>query len=71
MDQHTVFSMMFFSSIKCLPLQLIAELKERHVDASQELFKRFEAEGDGILGRIVKVDKPWIHYHQPETKKAS
>jgi len=28
-------------------------LKERRVDACQELLKRLEAEGDGFLGRIV------------------
>jgi len=33
--------------------------------------KRFEAEGDGFLGRIVTGDETWVHYHQPETKKSS
>jgi hypothetical protein len=33
--------------------------------------KRFEAEGDGFLGRIVTGDESWVHYHQSETKKAS
>ena len=33
--------------------------------------KRFEAEGDGFLGRTVTGDETWVHYHQPETKKAS
>jgi len=51
--------------------QLSAELKERRVDACQELLKRFEAEGDGFLGRTVTGDDTWVHYHQPETKKAS
>jgi len=51
--------------------QLTAELKERRVDACQELLKCFEAEGDGFLGRIVTGDETWVHYHQPETKKAS
>jgi len=50
--------------------QLTAELKE-HVDACQEHLKRFEAEGDGFLGRIVTGDEIWVHYHQPESKKAS
>jgi hypothetical protein len=49
--------MMFCSSIKCLPPQLTAELKEQSVDACQELLKRFEAEGDGLIGRIVKGDE--------------
>ena len=51
--------------------QLPAELKERHVDACQEYLKRFEEEGDGFLGRTVTGGETWIHYHQPETKKAS
>jgi len=54
-----------------VPRQLTAELKERRVDARQELLKRFETEGDGFLGRIVTGDETWVHYHQPETKKAS
>ena len=58
-------------SARWVPRQLTAELKERRVDACQELLKRFEAEGDGFLGRIVTGDETWVHYHQPETKKAS
>ena len=50
--------------------QLTAELKER-VDVCQERLKRFEREGDGFLGRTVMGDETWVHYHQPETKKAS
>ena len=33
--------------------------------------KRFEAEGDGFLGRIVTGDETLVHCHQRETKKAS
>jgi hypothetical protein len=33
--------------------------------------KRFEAEGDDFIGRIVTGDETWVHYHQPETKRAS
>jgi hypothetical protein len=33
--------------------------------------KHFEAEGEGFLGRIVTGGETWVHYHQPETKKAS
>jgi hypothetical protein len=36
-----------------------------------ELLKRFEAEGDGFLERIVTGDETWVHYHQLETKKGS
>jgi hypothetical protein len=54
-----------------MPSQLTAELKERRVDACQEYLKLFEAEDDGLLGRIVKGDEAYVYYHQPETKKAS
>ena len=54
-----------------VPIQLIAELKERDVDACQELLKPFEAKGDSFLGRTVMGDKTWVHYHQLETKQAS
>ena len=54
-----------------VPHQLTAELKERRVDACQEPMKHFEAEGNGFLGRIVTGDETWVHYHQPETVKAS
>jgi len=58
-------------SARWVSRQLTAELKERSVDACQELLKRFEAEGDGFLVRIVTGDETWVHYNQPETKKAS
>jgi hypothetical protein len=54
-----------------VPRQLTAELKERRIDVCQEILKRFEAECDGFLGRTVTGDETWVHYHQPETKKAS
>jgi hypothetical protein len=55
--------MKFCSSTNCVQCQLTAELKERCVDACQELLKRFEAVGDGFLGRTVKGDETWVHYH--------
>jgi len=54
-----------------VPRQQTAELKERRVDACQELLKRFEADCDGFLGRIVTGDETWVLYHKPQTKKAS
>ena len=58
-------------SARCVPRQLTAELKERRVDACQELLKRFEAEGDDFLGKIFTGDETWVNYNQAETKKAS
>ena len=45
-------------SAKWVPYQLTAELKEWHVDACQELLKRFEAEGDGFVEELLLEMKP-------------
>jgi histone-lysine N-methyltransferase SETMAR len=69
---HIIHVLQFHKvSARWVPRQLTAELKERSVDACQELLKRFEAEDDSFLERIVMGDETWVHYHQPETKKAS
>ena len=70
---HIVHNVQQFHKVSArwVPHQLTAELKERHVDACQELLEHFEAEGDGFLERIVTGDETWVHYHQPETKKVS
>ena len=70
---HIVHDVLQFHKVSArwVPRQLTAGLKERCVDACQELLKPFEAEGDGFLGRNVTGDESWVHYHQPETKKAS
>jgi histone-lysine N-methyltransferase SETMAR len=70
---HIVYDVLQFHKVSArwVPRQLTAELKERRVDACQEHLKLFEAEGDGFLGRIVQGDETWVHYQQPETKKAS
>jgi len=70
---HIVHDVLQFHKVsaRCVPRQLTAELKERRGDACQELLKRFEAEGDDFLGQTVTGDETWVHYHQPETKRAS
>ena len=70
---HIVHGVLQYHKISAMsvPRQLTAELKKRRVDACHELLKRFEAEGDGYLRRIVTGVKTLVHYHQPETKKAS
>jgi len=70
---HIVHDVLQFHkmSARWVPCQLTEELKEQRVDVCQELLKRFEAEGDHFLGRIVTGDETWVHYYQPETKKAS
>ena len=56
---HIVHDVLQFHKVSArwVPRQLTAELKERRVDVCQELLKRFEAEGDGFLGRIVTGDE--------------
>jgi len=70
---HIVHDVLQFHKVSArwVPRQLTVELKERRVDASQELLKRFEAEGDGFLGRIGTGDETCVHLHQPKTKKTS
>jgi len=48
---HIVHDVLQFHKVPArrVPRQLTAELKERRVDACQELLKPFEAEGNGIL----------------------
>jgi len=57
---HIVHDVLQFHKVSArwVPRQLTAKLKERRADACQELLKRFEAEGDGFLGRIVREMKP-------------
>jgi len=66
MDQHTISSMMFCSSIKCLQGVCHASWLQNW---KKDVLKCFEAEGGGFLGRTVTWNETWIHYHQLETKK--
>jgi hypothetical protein len=45
------------ASARWVPRHLTPELKERGVDDCEELLRRFEAEGDGFLARIVTGDE--------------
>jgi len=69
---HIVHDVLQFHKLSARwePRQLTAELKER-VDACQELLKSFDVEADSFLGRIGTGDETWVHFHKPETKKAS
>ena len=60
---HIVHDVLYFHKVSArwVPCQLTAELKERCVDACQELVKCFEVESDDFLGRIVMGDETWVH----------
>jgi len=68
---HNLHDVLQFHKVyaRWVPRQLTAELKERRVDAFKELYKRFETEGDGFLGRTVTGYETWVHFHQPERRK--
>ena len=50
---------------------LILEQKDHWVTVSQELLKRYKAEDDAFLDRIVTDNKTWCHYYEPESKRQS
>ena len=51
-----------------VPKQLTSEMKERHVDACQELLCQYEDDGEAFLQHIVTGDKSWVHFYNPERK---
>jgi hypothetical protein len=50
---------------------LPCKLKERHVNAYQELPWQYKTEDDGFLNCIVTGDESWVQYYQPEMKRVS
>ena len=70
---HIVHDVLQFHKVSArwVPRQLTPELRERRVDACEELLWHFEREVDGFLARIVTGDETLVHFHQPETKRAS
>lgn len=72
-SHHIVHDVLQFHKVSArwVPRQLTPELRERRVDACEELLRRFERESDGFLARIFTGDETWVHFHQPETKRAS
>ena len=67
---HIVHDVLQFHKVtaRWVPRLLTPELRERRVDACEELLRRFKR-GDGFLARIVTGDETWVHFHQPETKR--
>ena len=47
------------------------KLKEQQVDTCEELVRHYETESDDFLQRLVTGVESWVHYFQPETKRAS
>ena len=70
---HIIHNVLGFRKVSArwVPRQLTPELKDRRVDACEEILQRYETEGDAFLQRVVTGDESWVHYFQPETKRAS
>jgi len=70
---HIVHDVLQFHKVSArwVPRQLTPEMRQRRVDACEELLRRFEREGDGFLARTVTGDETWVYFHQPEKKRAS
>jgi hypothetical protein len=47
------------------------ELVKSCKDICQEIWQRYNTEGDGFLMHTVTCDKSWVHYLQPEMKRVS
>ena len=54
-----------------VPKRLTPEMKERRVNACQELLRRYEADGEAFLQHIVTGHKSWVHCYKPEQKQQS
>ena len=46
-------------------------MKERRVDACQELVRQYEADGEAVLQHVVTGDESWVHFYEPERKQQS
>ena len=70
--QHIIHDVLQFRKVSArwVPRQLTAGLKQRRADICEQLVRRFER-GDDFLTRLVTGDETWVHYHTPETKRAS
>lgn len=58
-------------SARWVPRLLKDEEKQRRMDCSVEFLRRYDAEGDMFLNRIVTTDETWLHHFDPETKLQS
>lgn len=54
-----------------VPRLLTETHKSQRVLAAVKLLERHEEAGDSFLDQIVTGDETWVHYFQPETKRAS
>jgi len=70
---HIIHEELKFQKVcaRWVPYRLTPEMKERRVDACQELLRRYEADGEAFLQRIVTGDESWVHFYERERKRQS
>ena len=56
---------------KWVPHHLSEEQKAARKRVAEELLRRYEAEGEQFLNRIVAIDETWIRDFEPELKSQS
>jgi len=56
---------------KWVPRQLSEEQKAARNRVAEELLRRYEAEGEQYLNRIVAIDETWIRDFEPQLKSQS
>ena len=49
-----------------VPRRLTPEMKERRVDACQELLRQYEADDEAFLQCIITRVESWVHFYEPE-----
>ena len=54
-----------------VPRVLTESDQQRRVSASRAFLKRWKADGDMFLERIITCDETWLYYYDPETKQQS
>ena len=72
-SHHIIHDGLKFQKVcaRWVPKQLTPEMKERRVDACQELLRRYKADGEAFLQRIITGDDSWVHFYEPEQKRQS
>jgi len=70
---HIIYDELKFRKVcaRWAPKPLTPEMKERRVDTCQELLRRYEADGEVFLQRIVTGDESWVHFYEPERNRQS
>ncbi|XP_060575741.1 protein GVQW3-like [Ruditapes philippinarum] len=72
---HMIVTKLFLNMNKVcarwVPRLLTDENKATRVDASRELLRRYDRNGERFLRRIITKDETWVNFYDPESKRES